>query len=108
LGGGLALTARDFACKIADALGRPAPRRGPPAIPYRLALHAASVGFRTTGRLVAFVHDRELLVADNRVSIGRARAELGYAPRGDIDSAVRAMVAAFHADGRLDPARPAA
>jgi nucleoside-diphosphate-sugar epimerase len=47
-------------------------------------------------------------VADSRVSIGRARAELGYAPRGEIDSAVRTMVAAFRADGRLAPAQPAA
>ena len=108
LGGGLELTARDLACKIAEALGRPEPLRGPPAIPYRLAVHAASVGFRTTGHLVAFVHDRELFVSDNRVSIRRARAELGYAPRGDIDGALRAMVAAFRVDGRLAPAQPAA
>jgi dihydroflavonol-4-reductase len=103
LGGGVPLSARDLAARIADALQRPLPRRGPPALPYRLAMRAASVSFRRTGRFVVSLHEREPLVASLRVSIARARAQLGYAPRGDIDGALRAMVAGFRADGTLGP-----
>jgi dihydroflavonol-4-reductase len=108
LGGGVSLTASALAAAFAETLERPPPRRGPPAFPYRLALRAAGVGFRSTGRFVAPLHAREALVANLTVSIARARAELGYAPRGDIDGAIRAMVAGFRAEGSLAPGGPPA
>lgn len=101
LGGDQDVTLRDVAALVAGALGRPVPRRGLPAAPYRLLVHASDLTFRATGRIVPFAHRREALVADKAASIARARADLGYAPAGDLGAAVRAMVAAFRATGGL-------
>ena len=64
----------------------------------------AALVFRLTGFASSYVPDREVLVADKRTTIARARAELGYDPRGSVDDAVRAMVDGFVAAGEL-PAR---
>jgi len=105
LGGGLELTARDFADKVARSLDRPPPGAGPPAFPYHLAARASDLAFKATGRAFRFAHGREWCVANKRVTIDLARVELGYAPRGDIDGALTAMVASFRADGRLASSR---
>lgn len=107
LGAGKASTVAGFTATIADALGVPAPRAGLPAAPFRLAQRAAAFVFRRTGLASSFVHDREVLVADKRASSARARAELGYDPRGSVPDAVRAMVKAFVATGQLSRPQPA-
>lgn len=94
-------TVAGFAATIADALGVPAPRPGLPAAPFRLAQRAAAFVFGITGLASSFVHDREVLVADKRASSARARAELGYDPRGSVSDAVRAMVACYVSAGEL-------
>jgi nucleoside-diphosphate-sugar epimerase len=97
-------TMAGFAGSIARVLGVPAPRPGLPAGPFRVAQRAAALVFRLTGFASSYVHDREVLVADKRTTIARARAELGYDPRGSVDDAVRAIVDGFVAAGEL-PAR---
>jgi nucleoside-diphosphate-sugar epimerase len=107
LGAGTASTVAGFTAAVADALGVPAPRAGLPAAPFRLAQRAAALAFRLTGLASSFVHDREVLVADKRASSARARAELGYDPRGSVTDAVRAMVKGFVAAGQLSQPTPA-
>jgi len=104
LGAGASSTMAGFAASIAGVLGVPAPRPGLPAAPFRAAQRAAALVFRLTGVASAYVHDREVLVADKRATSARARAELGYDPRASVDEAVRAMVDGFLAAGQL-PAR---
>jgi nucleoside-diphosphate-sugar epimerase len=45
------------------------------------------------------VHDREVLVADKHTSSHLARTELGYDPSTPVESAVRAMIDRYVADG---------
>jgi nucleoside-diphosphate-sugar epimerase len=101
LGSARPRSAAEFAAAVAEALGRPAPHGGPPALPYRLVLHASTASFRAFGRPLGFALARETLLAHRPVSAERARAELGYAPRDDVEGAVRDMVASFRASGRL-------
>ena len=107
LGAGTASTVAGFAASIAEALGVPAPRAGLPAAPFRLAQRAAALVFRLTGYASSFVHDREVLVADKRATSARARAELGYDPRGSVGDAVRVMVDGFVAAGQVSRRVPA-
>ncbi|HLA63850.1 MAG TPA: NAD-dependent epimerase/dehydratase family protein [Rhodothermales bacterium] len=101
LGGGAGVPVRNLAARMARTLGRPAPRPGPPALPYRVFLHIADALYRTTGVFVPFAHRREILVANKVGSIDRARAELGYHPHGDVMESVDAMVASFRTSGGL-------
>lgn len=101
LGAGSPSTVAGFAATIAEALGVSAPRAGLPAAPFRLAQRAAALVFRLTGYASSYVHDREVLVADKRATSARARAELGYDPRGSVGAAVRAMVDGFVAAGQV-------
>jgi nucleoside-diphosphate-sugar epimerase len=99
LGAGASSTVAGFAATIADALGMPAPQRGRPAAPFRVAQRAAALVFRATGIASPFVHSREVLVADKHVSSALAREELGYVPRASVDDAVREMIDGFVASG---------
>src|SRR5206468_3781009 len=99
LGAGETSTVAGFVATVARALGAPAPARGLPAAPFRLALRLAALAFRATGLASARVHDRELLVADKRTSSNLARAELGYDPSTPVETAVRAMIDGYVADG---------
>ena len=99
LGAGEETTVACFVAMVARALGAPAPRPGPFAVPYRTALNASALAFRATGLASARVHDREVLVADKRTSSARARTELGYDPSTPVETAVRAMIDRYVADG---------
>jgi nucleoside-diphosphate-sugar epimerase len=99
LGAGEETTVAHFVAMVARALGAPTPRRGPPAAPYRAALQATALAFRATGLASARVHDREVLVADKRTSSALARTELGYDPSTPVETAVRAMIDRYVADG---------
>ena len=101
LGAGTPSTVAGFTAAIADALGVPAPRAGLPASPFRLVQRLAELLFRYTEYAPAYVHGREMLVANKRASSERARAELGYTPRGSLGDAVRAMVTCFVSAGQL-------
>ena len=103
LGAGASSTVGGFARTIAEALGMPAPQPGRPAAPFRVAQRVAALVFRTTGIASPFVHSREVLVADKRVSSALARTELGYDPRSSVDDAVREMVDGFVAAGQVAP-----
>ena len=70
-------------------------------MPFRVVQRAAELVFRYTEYTPSFVHGREMLVADKRATSERARAELGYAPRGSVGDAVRAMVECFVAAGQI-------
>lgn len=107
LGAGAPCTVAGFAGAIADALGAPKPTPGLPAAPFRAAQRVAALVFRLTGIASSYVHDREVLVADKRAVITRARAELGYAPHASLDDAVRAMVDHFVAAGDVPQRRSA-
>jgi nucleoside-diphosphate-sugar epimerase len=107
LGAGKPSTMGSFADTIAQVLGVPAPHAGLPAAPFRLAQRTAALVFRITGITSRYVHDREALVADKRVTSTRARAELGYDPRRSVDAAVRAMVGGYLAAGKLSRPGPA-
>ncbi len=102
LGGSESWTLRKFADAIARALGKPAPARGLPAIPYRVMLRAASSLFRLTGHHSAFAHGRELFVADKRSSSRLANVEIGYHATGSVNTAIESMIARFVEDGRVD------
>ncbi|HEX7977920.1 MAG TPA: NAD-dependent epimerase/dehydratase family protein [Gemmatimonadaceae bacterium] len=99
LGAGEETTLARFVAMVARLLGAPAPRRGPPAAPYRAALQATALAFRATGLASAVVHDREVLVADKHTSSNLARAELGYDPSTPVETAVRAMIDRYLSDG---------
>jgi len=99
LGAGEETTLARFVATVARTLGAPPPRRGPPAAPYRIVLQATALAFRTTGLASARVHDREVLVADKHTSSHLARTELGYDPSTPVESAVRAMIDRYVADG---------
>jgi len=101
LGAAAPSTVAGFAASIADALEVPAPRAGLPPAPFRMVQHAAALAFRLTRKASRFVHDREVLVADKRTTIARARAELGYDPHASLDDAVRAMVDGFVSSGEV-------
>jgi nucleoside-diphosphate-sugar epimerase len=107
LGAGAPSTMAGFASSIARVLGVAAPRPGLPAAPFRAAQRTAALVFRLTELEVPYLHDREVLVADKRASITRARAELGYDPRASLDDAVRAMVEGFVTAGQLQERRSA-
>ena len=106
LGAGTPSTVAGFTASIAEALGAPAPRTGLPALPFRMIQRVAGVVFRFTEYTPSYVHGREMLVADKRDSSERARAELGYDPRGSLSDAVRAMVKCFVAAGQIPGATP--
>jgi nucleoside-diphosphate-sugar epimerase len=99
LGAGEDTTFARFVGMVAGALGAPPPTLGPPAAPYRAVLRATSLAFQTTGFASRHLHNREVLVADKRTSSERARAELGYDPSTPVESAVRAMINRYVADG---------
>jgi nucleoside-diphosphate-sugar epimerase len=101
LGGGAPATVAGFAAAIAEALGVPAPHAGLPAMPFRVVQHVAQLVFRYTEYTPSYVHGREMLVADKRATSERARAELGYSPRGSLRDAVRAMVQCFVSAGQV-------
>ena len=101
LGAGMTSTVASFTATIAEALGVPAPRPGLPATPFRVVQRLAERVFQWTGYTPAYVHGREMLVADKRATRERARAELGYDPRGSVSDAVRAMVECFVAAGQV-------
>ena len=106
LGAGTPSTVAGFTAAIADALGVPAPRAGLPAMPFRAVQHVAQLVFRLARYTPSYVHGREMLVADKRAASERARAELGYDPRGSVREAVRAMVACFVSAGQVRRAGP--
>ena len=99
LGAGEDTSVARFVGIVAGALGAPSPRRGPPAAPYRAVFRATALVFRTTRLASQRVHDREVLVADKRTSSDLARAELGYDPSTPVETAVRAMIDRYVADG---------
>lgn len=99
LGAGEDTSVARFVGIVAGALGAPSPRRGPPAAPYRAVFRATALAFRTTRLASQRVHDREVLVADKRTSSDLARAELGYDPSTPVETAVRAMIDRYVADG---------
>ena len=99
LGAGEETSVAHFVAMVARALGAPPPRRGPPLAPYRAALRASALAFRATGLASARIHDREVLVADKRTSSDRARTALGYDPSTPVETAVRAMIDGYVADG---------
>ncbi len=92
-------TVRAFTGMIARALGVPAPTAGPPRWPYAVALRYAHLLARTDTALGQFLHNREVLVADKRSSSARARTDLGFAPSGQVEAAIRGMGEAFRARG---------
>lgn len=107
LGAGAPSTMAGFAGRIAQCLGVAPPRAGLPAAPFRMALRAAALVFRLTGKSSSYVHQREVLIADKRASSARARAALGYEPHASLDDAIRAMVDGFVSSGALGAPRPA-
>ena len=88
-----------FVASVARSLGAQSPRRGPPAAPFRMVQHASALAFRATGLASTRVHSREVLVVDKRTSSALARAELGYEPSTPVETAVRAMIDRYLADG---------
>lgn len=99
LGAGEDTTVARFVGMVAGALGAAPPTLGPPAAPYRAVFRATALAFRATGFASQRVHDREALVADKSTSSDLARAELGYDPSTPVETAVRAMVDRYVADG---------
>lgn len=97
------ITVRTFTTLLANALGVPAPRRGPPRWPYRVHQHCASMLNRLFGVDSEFAHAREWLVSDKVVSSERARREAGYAPRVPIAQAINEMVEYFRVHGKIVP-----
>lgn len=92
LGSAQQSTLRQFADWVADALDAPRIRSGPPRWPYRLMMLNAQRFNLRFGSINDWIHAREALVADKRVSSERARGEIGYMPTHDIWRAVNDMV----------------
>jgi nucleoside-diphosphate-sugar epimerase len=87
------LTQAGYLALIAEELGLPAPRRRVPyAALYAAAYLAERVATASNGRIPPFLtrHGVKLYGADNRMSIEKARRELGYSPAVPVASAVRA------------------
>ena len=86
------VTQRDYLDAIADGLQAPRPTRH---VPYQLArLLGASVEVvgRATGRVEPpplMRYGIEVLGGENRFRVDRARRELGFAPRVDLQDGVR-------------------
>jgi nucleoside-diphosphate-sugar epimerase len=90
------VTQHDYLAAIAAALGVPPPRRH---IPYRLALLAGTVA-EALGHLMhrqqpppVTCYGVQLLGAENRFDIRRARHELGFAPQVNLVEGVRRSIA---------------
>jgi nucleoside-diphosphate-sugar epimerase len=94
------VTQREFLGAIASELGVPAPTR---RLPYRAALAlgaAAETAWRLAGRTEpppVMRYGMQLLGGENRFTVTRARAELGFERRVDLDEGVRLGVAWFRA-----------
>jgi nucleoside-diphosphate-sugar epimerase len=99
------VTPNDYFRAIARELGAPPPRF---RLPFRLALGiawGAETAFRLTGRKKAppiTRHGVSLMAGENRLSIARARADLGFAPRVGLTEGVRRSVEWYRAgrDGK--------
>jgi 2-alkyl-3-oxoalkanoate reductase len=90
------VTQHDYLAALAAALGVPPPRRH---IPYRLALLAGTAA-ETLGHLTqrtspppVMRYGVQLLGAENRFDISRARHELGFCPRVHLAEGVRRSIA---------------
>ena len=90
------MTQHDYLAAIAAALGAPPPRRH---IPYRLALLAGTAA-ETMGHLTqrtlappVMRYGVQLLGAENRFAISRARHELGFCPQVHLAEGVRRSIA---------------
>jgi nucleoside-diphosphate-sugar epimerase len=90
------VTQREFIGAIAAELGVPAPARH---VPYRLALALGALA-EGAGHLVRSERPppvtrfgMQLLGGENRFAIGKARRELGFAPRSDLADGVARSVA---------------
>jgi 2-alkyl-3-oxoalkanoate reductase len=104
------VTQYDYLAAIATALGVPPPRRH---IPYRLALLAGTAA-ETMGRLAQRIsappvmrYGVQLLGAENRFDISRARRELGFCPQVPLAEGVRRSIAWYRTTSqeRLQVAR---
>jgi len=94
------VTQREYLDAIADALGVAHPTR---RIPYRLAL-LAGAGAETTWRALhrtsappIMRYGVQMLGGDNRFSIARARAELGFSPEVSMREGVERGIAWYRA-----------
>ena len=92
LGPDVPITQADYLSIIADGCGTAGPTKH---VPYAALFAAAAMAERvarvTNGRIKPFVtrHGVKLYGAHNRISIGKARAELGYQPQVPPAEAVR-------------------
>jgi 2-alkyl-3-oxoalkanoate reductase len=104
------VTQRDFMSAIAEALGAPTPTR---RIPYALAISLGAAAERLA-RLVrsrtpppVMRYGMQMLGGENRFSIARARAELGFAPLVDLAEGVRRSVDWYRSADSLAELAPA-
>ena len=87
-----AITQKVFFSAIAQEIGVPAPRIHVPYLPLYVAAHLAErVAVLSNNRILPFLtrHGVKLYGADNRLSIDKARRELGYAPKVSLMQAIR-------------------
>ena len=86
------LTQKVFFSAIAKEIGVPAPRIHVPYLPlYTAAYIAERVAVLSNNRILPFLtrHGVKLYGADNRLSIEKARRELGYTPKVPLMQAIR-------------------
>ena len=102
------VTQSDYLRAIAARLGVPPPRR---RLPYRFLLAAGTL-VESFGRAGRFKrpppltrYGVQLLGGENRFSINRARRELGFVPRTDLETGVLQSIDWYHSEYRARSAR---
>ncbi len=96
-----AVTVKELADRIADTLGVPRPR-SVPLLFGALAAFTFELAGRLSGKELPFNRARyKYFTEDRSFDIAKARRELGYRPRFDLERGIKATVAWYKQEGHL-------
>lgn len=90
---------RDFLSLLIRELGGECRLGHGPELPFRAYHRLCNTAFRAAGVELPLAHRYEIFLAHRRLSIARAREELGYGPRVPLEEGIRQLIAWYRAQG---------
>ncbi len=90
---------RDFLSLLNREMGGACRLGQVPELPFRAYHRLCNTVFRATGVELPLAHRYEIFLANRRLSIARAREELGYQPRVSLEEGLPSLIAWYRAQG---------